>query len=72
MRYGMGQLFDYSVRYRAEIGHAKPVLAFGAALRNDLAWVSEILEGNGVAFIARDANELRPINALAHQLSIFL
>jgi hypothetical protein len=71
MRYGMGQLFDYSVRYRAELGGAKPVLTFGAMLRNDAAWISEILEGNNIAFVARDREELTPINALARQLPIF-
>lgn len=71
MRYGMGQLLDYSVRYRAEIGRAKPVLAFGATLRSDLAWVSEILQGNQIAFIARDENRLHPGNELAKELPIF-
>jgi hypothetical protein len=71
MRYGMGQLFDYSVRYRAEIGRAKPVLAFGAMLSPDVAWVSEILQGNQVAFIARERDELRPANELAKELLIF-
>ncbi len=71
MRYGMGQLFDYSVRYRAEIGRAKPVLAFGAMLGNDVAWVSEILQGNDVALIARQGEELKPINQLAEQLPVF-
>ena len=73
MRYGMGQLFDYSVRYRAEIEGAKPVLAFGAMLTNEVAWVADILQGNNVAFVARDhkLKELRPINELARQLPIF-
>ncbi len=71
MRYGMGQLFDYSVRYKAEIGRANPVLAFGAMLRDDVAWVADILQGNEVAFVARDGADLRPINALARQLPIF-
>lgn len=71
MRYGMGQLFDYSVRYRAEIGAAQPVLAFGAVLRADFSWVSEILQGNNVAFLARDNNELKPANELARALPIF-
>lgn len=71
MRYGIGQLLDYSVRYRAEIGHAKPVLAFGAMVRADVAWVSEILQGNNVAFIARDKNCLHPANELAKGLPIF-
>jgi hypothetical protein len=30
MRYGMGQLFDYRVRYKAELAGAAPVLAFGS------------------------------------------
>lgn len=71
MRYGMGQLFDYSVRYRAEIGKAKPVLAFGSMLRADVAWVAEILQGNDVAFVARDRDGLRPVNELAKTLPIF-
>jgi hypothetical protein len=71
MRYGMGQLFDYSVRYRAEIGGATPVLAFGGPPRNDAAWVSEILNGNGVAFLARDNGRMAPINELARSLTLF-
>ena len=71
MRYGMGQLFDYSVRYKAEIDGAKPVLAFGAMLRDDVAWVADILQGNNVAFIARDGFDLKPINELARHLPIF-
>jgi len=71
MRYGMGQIFDYSVRYRAEIGRATPVLAFGAMLSSETAWVSEILQGNGVAFVARDNNDVRPVNELARDLPIF-
>ncbi|HET9096423.1 MAG TPA: hypothetical protein VFN37_07155 [Candidatus Baltobacteraceae bacterium] len=72
MRYGMGQLFDYSVRYRAEIGQAQPVLAFGAMLRSDVAWVADILQGNDVAFLARDRDGLQPVNELARRLPLFL
>lgn len=71
MRYGMGQLFDYSVRYRAQIGNAKPVLAFGSMLSPDVGWVSDILEGNNVAFVARERDGLRPVNELAKDLPIF-
>lgn len=60
-----------SVRYRAKIGNASPVLAFGAMLRNDVAWISEILQGNDVALVAREAEALRPINQSAQQLPIF-
>lgn len=71
MRYGMGQLFDYSVRYRAKIGGAKPVLAFGTPPRSDAAWISEILQENGVAFLARDRGLIEPVNALARTLPLF-
>ncbi|MDQ2865021.1 MAG: EVE domain-containing protein [Candidatus Eremiobacteraeota bacterium] len=72
MRYGMGQLFDYSVRYRAEVGRTKPVLAFGSMIRSDVAWISDILQGNDVAFVARDGKDLKPINELARALPIFM
>ncbi len=71
MRYGMGQLFDYSARYRKEIGKTSPVLAFGSSLRNGFAWVSEILQDNGIALIARERDELRPMNELAKELPVF-
>lgn len=35
----MGQLFDYGVRYRAEIGRAQPVLAFGEMPSRHLGWI---------------------------------
>ena len=71
MRYGMGQLFDYRVRYRAEIGRAQPVLAFGAIPPRDVGWISTILQENGVAFIARQRESLLPMNDAAKALPIF-
>lgn len=71
MRYGMGQLFDYGVRYRAEIGRAQPVLAFGSMPSRDAAWISTILQENGVAFIARQREGLVPVNDAARDLPIF-
>ena len=71
MRYGMGQLFDYSVRYRAKIGKAAPVLAFGAMPGRESSWISEILQGNDVAFIARDEGSLKPLNELGKLLPVF-
>ncbi|MGC2129785.1 MAG: hypothetical protein WA629_06785 [Candidatus Aquilonibacter sp.] len=71
MRYGMGQLFDYGVRYRAEIGRAQPVLAFGAMPSSDVGWISTILQENGVAFIARQRDSLLPMNDAAKGLPIF-
>lgn len=71
MRYGMGQLFDYSVRYRAEIGKAMPVLAFGAMVDASDRWIPQILQGNDIAFIARESDSLRPVNELAKDLPMF-
>jgi hypothetical protein len=71
MRYGMGQLFDYGVRYRAEIGKAQPVLAFGNMPSHEVGWISTILQGNGVAFIARHRESLLPVNDAARDLPIF-
>jgi len=70
MRYGMGQLFDYRVRYEAELAGAKPVLAFGAPpIRGD-AWVANILDANGVAFVGLLEGRLRALNRQAENLSI--
>jgi hypothetical protein len=71
MRYGMGQLFDYRVRYRAELDGAEPVLAFGAPPDRATAWVSDILEANAVAFVARMHDAIVPLNNKAEQLRIF-
>lgn len=71
MRYGMGQLFDYGVRYRAAIGRAQPVLAFGAMPSHEVSWISTILQENGVAFVARHRGALLPMNETAKALPLF-
>jgi len=71
MRYGMGQLFDYGVRYRAELGQAQPVLAFGTMPSNDVGWISTILQENGIAFVARYREALLPLNEIATLLPLF-
>lgn len=71
MRYGMGQLFDYGVRYRPEIGKAQPVLAFGKMPTREVSWITTILQENGVALIARDRESLLPMNDLARDLLLF-
>jgi hypothetical protein len=70
MRYGMGQLFDYRVRYRAETEDAEPVLAFGAIPDRATSWVATILQENGVAFIARNGARLVPLNARGESLAL--
>jgi hypothetical protein len=71
MRYGMGQLLDYGVRYRAEIGNAKPVLAFGNMPSREVGWISTILQENGIAFVARERHGLSPLNDAARSLPLF-
>lgn len=68
MRYGMGQLFDYRVRYEAEVGDALPILAFGRPPTADAAWVGRILDGNGVALVSRERENLIPLNRHAESL----
>jgi hypothetical protein len=71
MRYGMGQLFDYRVRYKAEVAGADPVLAFGAPPDRETGWITTILQENGIAFVARDRERIVPLNERAATLAIF-
>lgn len=71
MRYGMGQLMDYSVRYRAELMGAEPILAFGTPPEREVGWIPDILEGNSIAFVANDRGRLTAGNAKARALPLF-
>ncbi len=71
MRYGMGQLFDYRVRYKAEVAGAEPVLAFGAPPDRASGWITTILQENGIAFVARDRERLVPLNERATAIALF-
>lgn len=71
MRYGMGQLFDYRVRYKADVAGAQPVLAFGTPPDQATGWITTILQENGVAFVARDRERIVPLNERAASLAIF-
>lgn len=70
MRYGMGQLFDYRIRYKAEVAGAEPVLAFGARPDRATGWIATILQENSIAFVARDGPRLVPLNRRAEALQI--
>jgi hypothetical protein len=71
MRYGMGQLMDYGVRYRAELAGAKPMLVFGRAPASDAGWIADVLQANGVAFVCGEANNLIPLNDGARRTRLF-
>jgi len=68
MRYGLGQLMDYGVRYRAELCGASPVLAFGAPPMRDASWIATILNESKVAFVARSNGRIAGVNELGKQL----
>ena len=70
MRYGMRPLFDYRVRYEAEVAGAEPVLAFGTPRERRDAWIANILEGNGVALVGLIDGSLRALNPGAERHAI--
>jgi hypothetical protein len=67
MRYGLGQLTDYGVRYKAEVGHARPVLAFGNPPTRETSWIATILESVGIAFVVVSEQGPQPLNEPARQ-----
>ncbi len=70
MRYGIGQLFDYRVRYKAEVSGAEAVLAFGAPPDPATSWIANILQENDVAFVAREGERIVSLNERAADLRI--
>lgn len=71
MRYGMGQLLDYGVRYRADLNGATPVLAFGQPPDRETSFVATILQENGIGFVSQDDTQLIPLNDRARSLRLF-
>ncbi|MGD0053409.1 MAG: hypothetical protein ABSD03_16520, partial [Vulcanimicrobiaceae bacterium] len=68
MRYGIGQLADYSYRYDEQLGGARRVLAFAAQPPRELSWISSILENERIAFIATYGEHVVALNATANEL----
>lgn len=72
MRYGIGQLADYSVRYRSDLGDSQRVLAFGTLPAPEASWIGSILEESDVAFVAVSHDErLMALNPRAEKLALF-
>jgi hypothetical protein len=73
MRYGIGQLADYSVRYRTHFAGAQRVLAFGRPPSPASRWIGTILQESQIAFVALDpaSERIVPLNERARQLSLF-
>ena len=68
MRYGIGQLTDYAVRYRSEVGGAIRVLAFGRAPDRETSWVGTVLQEADIAFVAAQDDRIIPLNDRANDL----
>lgn len=71
MRYGIGQLADYGVRYRNVLQGARPLLAFGRPPDKETSWVATVLEETGIAFAAGDGDRLIPLNDSARAMRLF-
>jgi hypothetical protein len=72
MRYGIGQLADYTARYRGELGQSQRVLAFGSLPAPEVSWIGTVLEESEVAFVGLAENErLVALNQRAEKLAIF-
>jgi hypothetical protein len=73
MRYGIGQLADYAVRYRSDVAGAQRVLAFGRVPSPGSRWISTILQESQIAFVALDraSERIVPLNARAQALPLF-
>jgi hypothetical protein len=72
MRYGIGQLADYAVRYRSDLLDAERVLAFGTLPSPESSWIGTILQENSVAFVGLAPGEkLVALNQRAEKLALF-
>jgi len=71
VRYGIGQLADYSYRYRNEIEGARKVLAFGHRPPRELEWLGNVLDQERTAFVHASDGTLEPLNESARGLPIF-
>ncbi len=71
MRYGVGQLMDYRVRYEAELMGAEPILAFGARVEREQSFIPTILDKNGIALVEVIGDRAVPGNDRASSLPLF-
>ena len=70
MRYGIGQLTDYRVRYRQEVEGSISVLAFGRPPDRVTSWTSTVLEEAAVGFVTISDGRLLALNERARGLKL--
>jgi hypothetical protein len=68
VRYGIGQLADYSFRYGAELEGPQKVLAFAAQPSREAAWLGEVLDQERTAFLMAGNGLVEPLNETARKL----
>lgn len=68
MRYGLGQLADYSYRYESLVGESRRVLAFASPPPRENAWIAAVLENEHVAFVATHGEHVLALNTAAEDL----
>ncbi|HEV2738956.1 MAG TPA: hypothetical protein VGU66_10290 [Candidatus Elarobacter sp.] len=68
MRYGIGQLADYSYRYETELRGADRVLAFGTLPSAENTWIGKVMDRESVAFVCSLGDRVVALNEAAASL----
>jgi hypothetical protein len=68
VRYGIGQLADYSFRYGAELGGPQKLLALPVRPPREVAWLGAVLDQERTAFLAAADGVIDPLNETARDL----
>lgn len=68
VRYGIGQLADYTFRYGDELQAPEKVLAFAAPPPREAAWLRDVLEQERTAFVSAHDGHVEALNARARTL----
>lgn len=71
VRYGIGQVADYSYRYADELQGAQKVLAVGARMPSALTWLGNVLDAERTAFLYSLDGTIEPMNDTAQTLPLF-
>jgi hypothetical protein len=68
MRYGIGQLADYSYRYDRELDGAMRVLAFGTLPTSENTWIGNVLDREEIAFVGTAGDRVVALNEAAQSI----
>jgi hypothetical protein len=68
VRYGIGQLADYSYRYGVELEAPQKVLAFAVRPAREAGWLAAVLDQEQTAFLAAGNGAVEPLNETARSL----